>query len=249
MSKSKKKKGFKTDKLTVKQIINLGDDVISKMDKRELSHALRTVSLAANKRLRRLKAKGEFDPETEKWTDVSGRGIDFEALYFTGGKEFGVGRKKDIKRSNIYKEFSRVRNFMKAGSTTITGAIELRKKRERALFGATHEELTSGMDKEETAQALADISDIMTDVYSEFHRWKEEAQIEGGYTKAIGNRVLKMLTRRMYNKGMTGEEARADVTAYREKVYKDKQLQKTIAPEIPSDFEDLPQSNNYPEWF
>lgn len=244
----RKKKGFKTDNMTVDQIIHLGDKVLNKMDKRELSHALRTVSLAANKRLKRLEAHGIFDPETEKWSETSNLGIDFDALYYTQGRRFGLGRKKTVTRSQIYKEFARVRNFMKAGSTTIAGAIELRKKREKALFGATSEELTRGMSKADKIQAMADIKDIMTDVYSEFHKWKEEAQIEGGYSKAIGNRVLKMLTRRMYNKGMTGEDARADVTKYREQVYKDKQIEKKQT-EVPSDFTDLPESNNYPDWF
>ena len=241
---AKKKKGFITDKLTVKQIVNLGDEKLSKMDKRELSHALRTVSLAANKRIKRLEKHGVFDPATEKWSETTNLGIDFEALYFNKGRRFGVGRKKDISRQEIYKEFARVRNFMKAESTTISGAIELRKKRERALFGATHEEITSSMKPQEKMEALETISDVMSDVYSEFHRWKEEAQIEGGYTKAIGTRVLKMLSRRMY-KGMSGEEARADVVAYRTKRYEDKQIQKVQNPEIPSDFQNLDYSGNW----
>ena len=84
----RKKKGFKTDKMTVDQIIHLGDKVLNKMDKRELSHALRTVSLAANKRLKRLEAHGIFDPETERWSETSNLGIDFDALYYTQGRRF-----------------------------------------------------------------------------------------------------------------------------------------------------------------
>ena len=52
MAKKKQpKQPFMVEGMTVQEIINLGDDVISKMNQRDLSRALRTVSLAANKRL------------------------------------------------------------------------------------------------------------------------------------------------------------------------------------------------------
>ena len=50
---------FKVEGMTVNEIINLGDDEISRMNARDLSRALRTVSLAANKRIRRLEKKAE----------------------------------------------------------------------------------------------------------------------------------------------------------------------------------------------
>ena len=40
---------FYTDNMTVNEILNLTPDVISKMNTRDISRALRTVSLAANK--------------------------------------------------------------------------------------------------------------------------------------------------------------------------------------------------------
>ena len=62
------------------------------------------------------------------------------------------------------------------------------------------------------------MKDIMKDIYSEFHRWKEEYQIEGGYDKELGKRVLKMFGRRTM-KGMTAEDARADIETYYDKKY------------------------------
>lgn len=206
---------FAVEGMTVSEIINLGDDTISKMNQRDLSRALRTVALAANKRLNRLMKKAEVSVNEHgdvTYTDKSGLGIDFEALYTTGGKKFGLGKGKH-KRSDIYKEFAKVRNFMNAGSTTISGAIELRKKRERQLFGQTREEMYKGVAPAEAALIEAEMKDIMKDIYSEFHRWKEEYAIEGGYNKQLGKRVLKMFGRRVM-KGMTAEDARAEIEDY-----------------------------------
>ena len=143
--------------------------------------------------------------------------MDFEALYFTGGKKFGLGRGKQ-KRGDIYKEFARTRSFLQAESTTIAGSIELRKKRERQLFGQTREDLYGKLPPAEAALMENEMKDIMKDIYSEFHRWKEEYQIEGGYDKELGKRVLKMFGRRTM-KGMTAEDARADIETYYDKKY------------------------------
>ena len=216
----KDKKPFYVEGMTVDQIVNLGDDVINKMSARDISRALRTVALAANKRINRLMKKAEVSVNEMgdvTYTDISGKGIDFEALYFTGGKKFGLGKGKH-KRSEIQKEFARVRNFMNAGSTTISGAIELRKKRERQLFGRTREEMYAGAAPAERALIESEMKDIMKDIYSEFHRWKEEYQIEGGYNKELGKRVLKMFGRRTM-KGMTAEDARAEIEEYYDKKY------------------------------
>lgn len=209
-----KKKGFVTDGMTVDQILKMGDDQLSRLNKRELSRALRTVSLAANKRIGRLLSKADIvtnEMGDIKYVDKSGKGIDFEALYYTGGKKFGKGKSAD--RNQIYKEFARVRGFMNAKSTTIKGAIELRKKREKALFGKIHEDMNL------TEAQTANLNDFMGDVYSEFHKWKEEYEMQGGYDKQKGKRVLKMLARRMHDKGMSGEDARKSVSDYYDAKY------------------------------
>lgn len=214
------KRPFYVEGMTVDQIVNLGDDVINKMSARDISRALRTVALAANKRINRLMKKAEVSVNEMgdvTYTDISGRGIDFEALYRTQGKKFGLGKGKH-KRSDIYKEFVRTRNFLNAGSTTIAGAIELRKKREKQLFGQTREEMFASAAPSERALIEGEMKDIMKDIYSEYHRWKEEYQIEGGYNKELGRRVLKMFGRRTM-KGMSPEDARADIEDYYDKKY------------------------------
>lgn len=211
MAKKKKASGpFYTEGMTVKQIANLGHEELSRMSERDLSRALRTVALAANKRLNRLikyaeKSVNKMGDVTYK--DKSGKGIDFEALYFTKEQKFGVGRGK-VSRNAIYKEFSRVRGFINAESSTLTGAVELRKKRERAVFGKTRED----MSPEELA-AIGRPEDFMTNVYKEYHKFQEEYANKGAYDVNQGRRRIKMIQRRM-KKGMTGEEARASVAKY-----------------------------------
>ena len=212
---------FKVEGMTVSDILSLGDDTISKMDARDLSRALRTVSLAANKRMKRMLKKAEVSVNEHgdvSYKDISGQGIDFEALYATDAKRFGLGKGKH-KRSDIYKEFARVRGFMNAKSSTISGAIELRKKRERQLFGQTREEMFEGVAPAEREMIEADMKDIMTDIYAEYHRWREEYAIEGGYTKEKGRRVLRMFGRRVMNKGLSPEDARAEIEDYYDQKY------------------------------
>lgn len=219
------KQPFKVEGMTVAEIINLGDDELNRMNARDLSRALRTVALAANKRIKRLEKKAE-KRENEfgdtQYIDISGQGIDFEALYAVGGKRFGLGKGKHD-RGDIYKEFARVRNFMNAKSTTISGAIELRKKRERQVFGKTSEEMFEGVSAAERDLMQSNMKDIMSDIYSEYHRWREEYAIEGGYTKEKGRRVLKMFGRRVMDKGMSPEEARQDISEYYDLEYERKE--------------------------
>lgn len=210
------KKPFYVEGMTVEEIVNLGDDVLNKMNARDLSRALRTVALAANKRINRLKKHADIkvnDQGDVKYIEKGTKGIDFEALYRTGGEKFGLGRGKH-QRGEIYKEFARVRNFINAPSSTVTGAIALRQQRERQLFGKTREEFKEGF-----TGTQEELNALMSDIYAEYHRWREEYAIEGGYSKEQGRRVLKMFGRRVLNKGMTPEDARTEIENYYDEKY------------------------------
>lgn len=113
---------------TVEQILSMGDNELNKMDKRQMSHMLRTVSLAANKRITRL----------EKNTAKGGIAIDaLNAVQDSGGR-FYVGNKN---RNQMLSELARAREFMNMKTSTVTGATEVRKNRERMLYGKTREEI------------------------------------------------------------------------------------------------------------
>lgn len=145
---AKKKKSlqpFKTAGMTVEDILNLGDDVLSKFDKRDMSHALRTVSLAANKRVNRLmkQAKikdGKFELKKSASYDVALDSLN-KLLDEAGGKKsaikFGVGNKS---RNKMYEELGRIRSFMQLKTSTIKGAVEVRKNRDIRSRGITKEE-------------------------------------------------------------------------------------------------------------
>ena len=115
--------------MTANEILNLGDEELGRMSQRELSHALRTISLVANKRINRLQKNVEKDPYS----------IAQDALknVTESGGRFAVGTKN---RNQMQKEMARARQFMRMKTSTVRGARETRKKRETKLYGKTHEQ-------------------------------------------------------------------------------------------------------------
>lgn len=134
------------DTLTVAEILELGDDSLSKLGKRELSRAVRTTALAANKRLKRLKAQAKIEVTDDGRHYVEKKSarhaIAMDALNLAtddGNKPgtFGVGNKT---RNQLMAELYRIKHFMGLKTSTIEGAKDARRKREKAIFGQTREE-------------------------------------------------------------------------------------------------------------
>lgn len=141
-------------KMTVGELLSLSSDTIQKLSKREMSKVVRTLSLAANKRMNRLlqnsvkRKTGEFDKKTGKplyhWEEKkSGKyKIATDAInYITDdgrqSTKFGVG---DKTRNEMLKEFGRIREFMKLETSTIKGAVNVRKSREKRILNQTRED-------------------------------------------------------------------------------------------------------------
>ena len=231
-------KPFYTEGMTIEEIMSLGDDVIRGLDTRDISRAVRTLSLAANKRFNRLlnradilkDKKGNISKFVEH-PDKRGKsyGLDFNALYGYKSyieaaepgkkvKPFGVTNVKTKKDEEGYigalkSEFIRVRNFLKAESTTIEGSVDLRKQKEIELFGITREERLQQMYEEGYSYAdlveMANTRDeLMTDVYDTFHKWKEVYALIGTYNTTEGKKMLKEIGEYMQNKH-SGEDALA----------------------------------------
>ena len=224
-------KPFYTDNMTIQEIMALGDDTIRKMNKRDISRAVRTLALAANKRIARLSkhAIKTVDQKTGDvtYTEKGNLGLDFEALYVntdTQGnlKKFGVGRSKNVTIGEIKAEFEKVRSFLQAPSTKIPGSIALRQKREKQVFGKTREELTKGMSKAEAAEMTEEMKDIMRDAFKGLHEWKEQSQNASRYDKEMGKRIIRMFQRRL-SKGMDVETARGSIDKYYDKKYEQKE--------------------------
>lgn len=147
------KEPFSVDGLTVDQILKLDADTLNKMSSREMSRALRTAALAANKRINNLlkyavkRKSGEYDKKTGKplyhyqEKEKSAKAIATDALnYITDDgrlpAKFGVG---DKTRNQMYKELARIRDFMKLQTSTVRGAEAVRKRREERILGKSRE--------------------------------------------------------------------------------------------------------------
>lgn len=149
---------FFVDGMTVEQILGMPFNELNKFDEREMSRALRTVALAANKRLAKLKKYAEL---TEDNYQPSGnkKQIATDALNWAtkdGKREkFGVktvkvpeGSKSTL-RNKMYEQIGDIRQFMNMKSSTVTGAVELRKTREKTIFGKTREQAARGKSRAE----------------------------------------------------------------------------------------------------
>ena len=199
------KKPFYTTGMTVKQILNLGDEIISRFDTRDLSRALRTVSLAANKRIKRLTQY--LKRRNGKWVEkVNSPGLDTKAINALGKKKFGVGNKS---RDEMYKEFARARSFMRAKGSTVTGAVSLRKSHEMALFGATREEITKGMTPKEKKEKIEELKELSEDVFEAYDDFKDEYAMKGGYDREKGAEILQNIGKDMLE-GLPAEAAKAN---------------------------------------
>ena len=218
---------FYVDNMTVSQILDLGDELLSSLNEKEMSRALRTVALAANKRINRLKkyAKKRGGKYVEK---VSSPGLDLTALNQLEGGRFGVGRGSLKKtRNEMYKELIRARNFMRSKTSTIKGALEVRKKKERALFGQTREEITAGMSPKEAKEKIKEINEIMPDIYDTYDEAIAEYEMAGGYKKESGSMILQDIGRDMLE-GIPAEAAKVNAEIKADQRYEEAEQNETI---------------------
>lgn len=126
MAKSKMN-SFLVDGMTVEQILSLDQKVINNMNKRDLSRAVRTIALAANKRIDRLnKNKDNIASDSLNWLKDE-----------KGSTRFGSSGKTIQQLKHEYKI---ARQFMKMKTSTVKGAVGVRKGREERIMGMTKEE-------------------------------------------------------------------------------------------------------------
>lgn len=212
--------GFYTDGMTVAEILALGDDILSKMSKRDLSRALRTVSLAANKRIDRLekqavKRKGGYVERK------SGKGISTAALnaVTNDGKTTGKFKVGNKSRNQMYSEFARAREFMGMKSSTVKGAVAVRKGMEERAFGKTREEAAKGKTKKQQKAITKTFQDKVKEVYSEFRKFLEEENVDKGDT----GRILAIIGKKIIGDNGTGDEAREAARQSLTEAYETKQ--------------------------
>ena len=170
------KQPFYVEGMTVNEILNISPDKLAKLNKRDISRALRTVSLAANKRVNRLKAKATktkegYVPKTK------GSQINTSALNWVtndGHKRTKFGVKKSSTRNEMLHQLKTIKQFMEMKTSTVTGAISVRKETEKRLFGKTREQAARGMKtKKAKAEVFKRYEQMSRDVWAYYRKFLE----------------------------------------------------------------------------
>lgn len=212
--------------MKLSDLTNKTPDDINRMTAKQLSDAVAYMARQANKRVENIKKHGYKIPVYSesgskigtKWVNKkTSPGLDFNAIQNLN-KSFGhVNQFTNIGR--LRSEYIRVQGFLNAKSSTVAGAVELRKKKERALFGATRGELVAKenrkskkrgegpMTKAARQAMISNMDEFMSAVYENYHKWREEYAMESGYTKEQGRESLSRIGRLM-SRGMPAGLAR-----------------------------------------
>lgn len=114
--KVKSKKGYKVEGKSIQQLMRLRPTTIEKMSQKDLARVVTRLSSAANKRVRRIEAKGISTPATRQ-------------AERSGGKFSAKGKNLNELRS----EYKRVKTFLKSETSTLTGYKKFSKRFEQKL--------------------------------------------------------------------------------------------------------------------
>lgn len=218
--------------MNVNEILFLGDDQIRRMSEKEIKEVTTILVSAANKRLKRLEAQAKHTKHG--WVERAQSGIATDALNAVSGgalhyNKFSV---KDKNRNETIAEFNRLRYFLNLKSSTVKGAKEVRKTRERTTFGKTREQLLKGLKGKARSAAIADMNEQIADIYTVYHRLQElhPAFFKAGDSdpKTIADSI-KVISNAIRN-GKSKEEALQDAETNFTRQYKE---------DIDMDFDDI----------
>ena len=176
VKKKTPKQPFYVEGMTVSEILNISPDQLMKLNKRDVSRALRTVSLAANKRVNRLKSKATktkdgYVPKTK------GSQINTSALNWVtndGHKRTKFGVKKSSTRNEMLHQLKTIKQFREMKTSTVKGATEVRKDIEKRLFGKTREQAARGVKtKKAKAEVYKRYETMSREVWSYYRKFLE----------------------------------------------------------------------------
>ena len=202
---------FYVDNMTVNEILNLSNEVISKMNTRDISRALRTVSLAANKRVNRLlsQTKKTKDGYVLKKSAKYNIAVDaLNAVTKDGKQKTKFGVKYANTRNEMIEQLGDIRKFMSMKTSTIQGAKNVRREREQRLFGTTTEKASRGKTKKEKKAITKKFSDKVSEAYATFRKFLEHEGLPNSpYMRFAGSEsILNMIGSKIIN-GEDEEEA------------------------------------------
>ena len=169
-------KKFYVDGLTVEQILNMDPAQMAKLDKRDISRALRTVSLAANKRIDKLqqyakKTKNGYVPNPKGGKSIAVDALNWVSSDGVAKAKFGV--KKSANRNQMIAQIGKVRQFMAMKTSTVTGAVQVRKAREKNIFGKTREQMARGKTPAQKQKIYKNLQQMYNTIWTSYHKYRE----------------------------------------------------------------------------
>ena len=195
---------FYTDNMTVSDILNLSNEQISKLNERDVSRALRTVSLAANKRIQRLmqqarKTKDGYVPKKSAKRNIAVDALN--AVTNDGKTKVKFGVKSAPTRNKMIEQIGEIRRFMNMQTSTVSGAVKVRKEREKRLFGKTAEQAGRGKTKKEKKEIEKKFSQKVSEAYALFRKYLEyEGLPNSPYMKFAGSdSILNLIGKKIIN--------------------------------------------------
>ena len=208
---------FYTDNMTVNEILNLTNEEIAKLSERDVSRALRTVSLAANKRIQRLmkqarKTKDGYVPKKSAKRNIAVDALN--AVTNDGTKKVKFGVKSAPTRNKMIEQMGEIRRFMNMQTSTVTGAVKVRKEREKRLFGKTSEQAGRGKTKKEKKAIEKKFSQKVSEAYALFRKYLEyEGLPNSPYMKFAGSdTILNLIGKKIINGDSEEETLQAAVS-------------------------------------
>lgn len=167
---------FFVDGMTVEQILSMDPAQMAKLDKRDISRALRTVSLAANKRIQKLEQYAKRTKHGYEPNPKGGKSIAVDALNWVSSDgqvkaKFGV--RKSANRNQMIAQIGKVRQFMNMKTSTVTGAVNVRKAREKNIFGKTREQMARGKSQSQKQRIYKNLQQMYNTIWSAYHKYRE----------------------------------------------------------------------------
>lgn len=219
------RKPFFTDNMTVDQILNLDYQTLNKLDTRDLSRALRTASLAANKRLTRLRKNAVYDKEKGYIPKSGSTGMAPYALNQVtqyGRKKFKWGVEKTKgNRNKMLQQLKDIRQFWNMSTSTVKKAIEVRKNSERRLFGQTREEAAKGKRGKKREAIYKTFEDRMSKAYEAYRKFLQYQKVNKWSSYEGSASILSVVGNVVENGGDIDEALQAaideDNKLYRER--------------------------------
>ena len=202
-------KKFYVEGMTVEQILNMDPAQMAKLDKRDISRALRTVALAANKRIERLlpyakKTKTGYEARTNAKKFIAVDALNWVSSDGNAPAKFGV--KASGSRNQMIAQIGRIRQFMGMQTSTVSGAVRIRRTREKTLFGKTSEQAIRGKSKRAASQIKSTFKERYNQIWSSYHKFRELQGQDPHAYYADSDLVLNSLGKNIMT-GMSEDEA------------------------------------------